>query len=602
MNSFVESCGKWLETVAVIVNVSNPLKIGIVLLEDSLSKSFLYFKDHSDNVLACFRIDFSIAAFSKITELELYFRNYSNYKIVLICPDLKMGDTLQSQITIASRIATDSTCPFSQENFLFLQKIGEVSTSVPTVDWVAPLFPLCSNQDALNTWIRRTEALNKCFYTKTINSQISFITMNIERRHPENDEDLSFLFEYRSPVICVVLEEVDIALQGQTPAILKTVWHAALIKAALSNGYKSNFSSLNEAIYIEIFVNNDYSQPVRVTDSTVVKIGGYSKFAQIITFSIGETTISFCGVKLETGKGEVKTRNNQLKTIVKELYSKNSDYLFICGDLSYHVELSYNDAITAIEQGNITKLLENDQLRKKSKLENYIEGNINFLPTYKYDQVGDKYDKYQVPSYVDRILCLKTEPSKAINCDKMVFETDIIRNIGSFNLPQESLFGTENGTINYPVPPIIIDYNPFMSITRSTHRPLRCVFQASIVTIDEEKKELFNKTRMERKDEMAALTIPQCAVETNSITLTGVENVSFINISCATAEWSTEYNSSIIEVRPKKGTLRPGDQQTIKVFQKIPRNTVLTINIQNGAKLTIDIIGKKKEKFIPTDI
>jgi hypothetical protein len=84
--------------------------------------------------------------------------------------------------------------------------------------------------------------------------------------------------------------------------------------------------------------------------------------------------------------------------------------VIIVGDMNYRIEdLGYNKVLECIYENKINLLLENDQLSKKKKeiFENFEEGEITFLPSYKFDKDTDIYDtseKRRVPSYCDRVL------------------------------------------------------------------------------------------------------------------------------------------------------------------------------------------------------
>lgn len=72
-----------------------------------------------------------------------------------------------------------------------------------------------------------------------------------------------------------------------------------------------------------------------------------------------------------------------------------------------------NTVISCVQQGNLEKLLERDQLllsRKRNpgfRLRAFNEMPINFAPTYKYDVGTDNYDtseKKRSPAWCDRLL------------------------------------------------------------------------------------------------------------------------------------------------------------------------------------------------------
>lgn len=80
-------------------------------------------------------------------------------------------------------------------------------------------------------------------------------------------------------------------------------------------------------------------------------------------------------------------------------------------DLNYRVSLPNEEARLYAKDGNIEALFRNDQLQREMRqgrvFNGYQEGYITFLPTYKYDNGTDVYDtseKQRIPGWTDRIL------------------------------------------------------------------------------------------------------------------------------------------------------------------------------------------------------
>ena len=98
------------------------------------------------------------------------------------------------------------------------------------------------------------------------------------------------------------------------------------------------------------------------------------------------------------------------------------DLVIFSGDLNYRINMEIEDCKTLLELKDIESLLEKDQLytsirSKDIDMEDFYEGQIRFLPTYKFQDGTSEYDyNERVPGWTDRILFRANNLSDVILC------------------------------------------------------------------------------------------------------------------------------------------------------------------------------------------
>lgn len=168
--------------------------------------------------------------------------------------------------------------------------------------------------------------------------------------------------------------------------------------------------------------------------------------ALILRFILDDSSICLVNCHLAAGQTQTVNRNNDITAILESAMlppSRNAsagtdpfvgggdgsmildhEICILHGDLNYRIDTMGRDTVVkAVNAGNLTKLLERDQLlvsRRRNpgfRARAFQESPIGFDPTYKYDVGSDRYDtseKRRVPAWCDRILYRGTGKIKQI--------------------------------------------------------------------------------------------------------------------------------------------------------------------------------------------
>ena len=98
------------------------------------------------------------------------------------------------------------------------------------------------------------------------------------------------------------------------------------------------------------------------------------------------------------------------------------DLVIFSGDLNYRINMEKEEVKKLINNNDFETLLEKDQLysainKKEIDLDDFYEGKINFMPTYKFLDGTNEYDySERVPGWTDRILYRANNLSDIILC------------------------------------------------------------------------------------------------------------------------------------------------------------------------------------------
>uniref|UniRef100_A0A8D3CRW5 phosphoinositide 5-phosphatase n=1 Tax=Scophthalmus maximus TaxID=52904 RepID=A0A8D3CRW5_SCOMX len=239
-----------------------------------------------------------------------------------------------------------------------------------------------------------------------------------------------------------------------------------------------------------VFIRPQHAPFIRdvAVDTVKTGMGGATgnKGGVAIRLLFHTTSICFVCSHFAAGQSQVKERNDDYSEITRRLsfpmgrllYSH--DYVFWCGDFNYRINLPNEEVKELIKQQSWDALTAGDQLldQKNAGLvfRGFIEGKLDFAPTYKYDLFSEDYDtseKCRTPAWTDRILWKR----RKWNFDK----TGELQSLVAGSTSGESEDDPDN-----PWSPGALKYYGRAELKTSDHRPVVAIMDVDILEVDPE--------------------------------------------------------------------------------------------------------------------
>eukprot|EP00471_Norrisiella_sphaerica_P013852 CAMPEP_0184494738 /NCGR_PEP_ID=MMETSP0113_2-20130426/29461_1 /TAXON_ID=91329 /ORGANISM="Norrisiella sphaerica, Strain BC52" /LENGTH=704 /DNA_ID=CAMNT_0026880613 /DNA_START=81 /DNA_END=2195 /DNA_ORIENTATION=- len=299
-------------------------------------------------------------------------------------------------------------------------------------------FPIEVDQNTLGkqAWIEKAMQMRRSEWTEAKPLSIFCGTYNVNAKKPSEDLKTWLMpVKDRFPdVYCLGFQEV-VDLNAQSLLVDHNVskdWEehiqGTMLKGniPMHKGYVLKKSIHLVGLLMHVYVKKSLSTYVRTVEAEVCGVGilgvGGNKGAVSVRMNIYDTSLCFINSHLAAHKKNVQGRNSdfhnickrtRFKTLRQEEQIGDHNYTFWIGDLNYRLtSTDLTEVYREIEEKNIGALLRVDQLMieraEKRAFGDFQEGDITFMPTYKYETGTDRYDrredkKKRFPAWCDRI-------------------------------------------------------------------------------------------------------------------------------------------------------------------------------------------------------
>ncbi|TRY99271.1 hypothetical protein DNTS_022825 [Danionella cerebrum] len=237
-----------------------------------------------------------------------------------------------------------------------------------------------------------------------------------------------------------------------------------------------------------VFIRPQHAPFIRdvAVDTVKTGMGGATgnKGGVAIRMLFHTTSICFLCSHFAAGQSQVKERNDDYNEIARKLtfpmgrllYSH--DYVFWCGDFNYRIGIPNEEVKELIRQQNWDALIAGDQLVEQKNagqvFRGFIEGKLDFAPTYKYDLFSEDYDtseKCRTPAWTDRVLWKR----RKWNFDKTAEELEL--NVVGAPVNEED---------QYPWTPGDLKFYGRAELKTSDHRPVVAIIDVDVLEVDPE--------------------------------------------------------------------------------------------------------------------
>lgn len=345
-----------------------------------------------------------------------------------------------------------------------------------------------------------------------------------------------------------------------------------------------------------VYVKSQHAPYIKDVAAETVGTGIMGKLGNkggvAVRFDFHNTSICMVNSHLAAHQSECERRNQdyhdictrmQFQQFIPPKAIKDHDMIYWLGDLNYRInDFDTNAVKELLKKNNLAAVLEKDQFEQQKRLRKafpgYLEGDITFIPTYKFDMGTNDWDsseKGRAPAWTDRVL----------------WKGDHI---------QQTV------------------YRSHMELKVSDHKPVSAVFKSGMKVVDPVKYRRIYEDVMKKLDRLENEFLPQVTVDTTEINF---DKIKFFEPNTKTLtvantgqvpvqfEFIKKLNDKSIckpwlSVEPSLGFIMPGDKSDIALEIYVDKKTagpltcgqdqmydILVLHLVGGKDIFITVSG-----------